>query len=66
MADLVTVDVSHALEDLTHVVPDFIHRNGLVLVLVVLDHVFKVGRAELKDHVLHTLALISVAVVNVE
>jgi hypothetical protein len=43
MADLVAMYIGHSFEDLTHVVSDLLHGDGLVLSLVILDDVFQVG-----------------------
>lgn len=65
MTYLPFVDFGHSFEDLVHVIADLIHRNRLVLCLVLLNDVLQVGTAVFKHHVLHCLVVFGLAVVDV-
>jgi hypothetical protein len=58
--------VFHPLEDLLHVLADLSHRYVLFLGLVLLNDLFKVCIAELKDEILCSLALLILRIVDVE
>jgi hypothetical protein len=66
MSDALLMHVFHPLEDLLHVLADLSHRYVLFLGLVLLNDLFKVGVAELKDEILRSLALLILRIVDVE
>ena len=66
MSDALLMHVFHPLEDLLHVLANLGHRYVLFLGLMLLNDLFKVCVAELKDKVLRRLSLFILRVVNVE
>jgi hypothetical protein len=58
--------IFHPHEDLLHVLANLGHRYVLFLGLMLLNYLFKVSVAELKDEVLRRLSLFILRVVNVE
>lgn len=66
MANPLLVHVGHACEYLPHVFSDLRHGDNSVLLLVTLNHVLETFAAVLKNHVLHILAVLVAAVVDVK
>ena len=57
--------ILHPFENLLHVLADLIDPYVLLFLLVLLNDLFKVGAAELKDQVLRCLSLLILRVVDV-
>ena len=57
MANTLGVDICHTSQNLSHELLDGVHGDYVVLLLGILDHLLKVLLTELKDKVLHYLAL---------
>ena len=64
MSNVFLVDICHACENLLHVIFDCRNIDRFLLLLVVLNDIFQVFLAVLKDYVLGRFALLRSRVVN--
>jgi len=66
VTDALRVDVCHPLEDFFHILSNLGHWNCFALFLCLLDYFLKVGATEFEYNILHALAVVTLAVVDVE
>lgn len=66
MTHTLLVDEIHSHEYLSHKVFDFMHLNQSSILLSLLNDLFQILLAELKDQVLDNFALLVLGVINVQ